>query len=360
MTPSVDSLNGLNITLTPSDMREVLIKMLGAGQNVMMTGAPGVGKTQLSLQTIEQDLQVPWILTHPIGEDPTYQTGLGFPDKKGDHANFLPFGQMWKAIQSKGRTVWVVDDYGQANDPTKLSYMQLFHGGMINGHRINPEIVFLVLTNRKQDVAGVRGVHEPVKSRFWTIVEMATDANDFITYGTKKGFHEAVLAYIKYEPDDLFKFTPTLELVNSPCPRTWEHVSDLLYHDFSPRVELPVFAGAIGKEIALKFLSFYRMYKNLIDPDTVVADPSKFKMPECKERPAVLYAMSRAIVKRASRKNIGNIVALADMMPNEFAELMIKLVETQKPDLLETAAMVQFKIKHAATYVTQTAAAGGR
>jgi hypothetical protein len=349
-------LNSINLTLIPSDMREVLIKMLAAGQNVMMTGPPGCAKTQLAMQVIKDDLKCPYFLTHPIGEDPTYQTGLGFPAKERDHALLLPFGQMWDAMNSKGFAVWVVDDYGQANDPTKLSYMQLFHGGVINGKQINKKIVFLVITNRKQDVAGVRGVHEPVKSRFWTILEIATDANDFIAYGAKKGFHEAVLAWIKYEPDELFQFTPTLDLVNSPCPRTWEHVSDLLFHDFSPRVELPVYAGAIGRDHALKFLSFYRIYKSLIDPDLLVRDPSQFKMPECKERPAVLYAMSRSIVKRASKKNMDNIIKLAEMMPNEFSELMVKLIETQKPDLLETAPMVQYKIRHAATHLSQTAA----
>ncbi len=99
--------------VTPSHLSLILSASIPARLPVLITGAPGVGKSDIVAQAAKlagADL----ILSHPAVSDPTDFKGLPWPKKGGESADFLPFGEFSRALSAKRDTVWFMDDLGQA------------------------------------------------------------------------------------------------------------------------------------------------------------------------------------------------------------------------------------------------------
>src|SRR4051794_32553163 len=130
--------------------KRVVRRKIAAGLEVLLVGAPGVGKTQLVYE-LAQEEGYDVILSHPAVEDPTDVKGVPFPSKDGETACFLPYGILAQAMPATKRTLWFIDDLGQAHEDVQAAYMQLLLGGQIGGHKIPDCVRFIAATNRKQD-----------------------------------------------------------------------------------------------------------------------------------------------------------------------------------------------------------------
>src|SRR5258706_16400244 len=108
--------------MKPRQLLAFLAKTIREGLAVLIQGAPGVGKSDIVAQAaIAADAEL--ILSHPAVSDPTDVKGLPWVVK--GKADFLPFGELERAINATERTVWFLDDLGQATAAVQASYMQL-------------------------------------------------------------------------------------------------------------------------------------------------------------------------------------------------------------------------------------------
>ena len=108
------------------------------------------------------------------------------------------------------------------------SFMQLLLARRVNGHALPEHVTFVAATNRRTDRAGVSGILEPVKSRFAAIVELEPNLDDWCQWAFTAGVPAELIAFLRFRPDLLCKFTPSADLTNCPLPRTWAHVAQLL------------------------------------------------------------------------------------------------------------------------------------
>jgi MoxR-like ATPase len=123
------------IELRPRDATQLIGHYLGARIPVLLTGAPGVGKSSIVEQAASAagfDI----ILSHPAVADPTDAKGLPWPGQDGRTATFLPFGDLAQALNAQKPTVWFLDDLGQASPAVQASYMQLLLARRVNGHKL--------------------------------------------------------------------------------------------------------------------------------------------------------------------------------------------------------------------------------
>jgi midasin (ATPase involved in ribosome maturation) len=89
--------------MKPSVLQEALVRAFESRQNILITGAPGIGKSDIVNQSVTQaggDL----ILSHPVCSDPTDFKGYPFP-VENSHADFLPFSDLLKLMDAN--VVWV-------------------------------------------------------------------------------------------------------------------------------------------------------------------------------------------------------------------------------------------------------------
>lgn len=313
---------------------------LRAGLPVLFQGPPGVGKSDLvdqACRTEGYDL----ILSHPVVAEPTDAKGLPFPDKKGETARFLPYGDLALALKATRPTVWFLDDLGQASPAVQASFMQLLLARRIGEHKLPDCITFVAATNRRQDRAGVTGILEPVKSRFATIIKLEPRLEDWMNWALGNGMPPELTAFLRFRPDLLCKPAPSLDLTNSMSPRTWANLGRLIQAGLDEELETEVAAGAVGEEGSTEFIGFMKVWRELPSPDAVLLDPEHARIPE---NPSTLYALMSALANYANRENFSRLMAYATRMNDagkgEFAGYLLKDAMRRHPEVQQSAAFV--------------------
>lgn len=327
----------MNITVAKSIAKKCVMN----GLPVLLTGAPGVGKTDI-VAAIAAELDYDLLVSHPVVEDPTDAKGLPFPSSDGESARFLPYGLLAKALSAKKPTIWFLDDLGQANAAVQASYMQLLLSRKIGEHHLPDCITFVAATNRKADRAGVSGILEPVKSRFAAILPVETDLETWTDWALDNRVPSELIAFIRFRPDLLHAFKPSSEIVNSPSPRTWANAGRLLALELEKDEEHMAISGAVGPEAAVEFVSFLRVWRDLPSPDSVLLDPERAKIPDSV---SALHALCSALAFLANAENFGRITRYAMRLnaaqKGEFASCLIKDCMRRNKDITQTAAFVE-------------------
>jgi hypothetical protein len=328
--------------VTPAQLETILNGAIPARMPVLITGAPGIGKTDI-VQQVTSNLGFDLLTSHPVVSDPTDFKGLPFANGQSTEATFLPFGDLSQAINATRPLVWFFDDLGQAPPSVQAACMQLFLARRINGHHISEHVTFIGATNRRVDRAGVSGILEPVKSRFDTIVELTPDLDSWCNnFAFPKGIPATFIAFLRFRPDLLSDFKATADMTNSPMPRTWANCAKWEKLNLPAQVELASMSGAVGDGPAAEYLAFRRMYQSLTSIDAILLDPKGCKLPTA---PNELYATCTALASKATDANLSRIGVyaqrLVDASRGEFAVLLMRDCIRRTPKLQYTDAFIR-------------------
>lgn len=325
--------------MKPSELATMLVSFITHRVPILITGAPGIGKSDLVAQAaIEADADL--ILSHPAVADPTDAKGL--PWVVDGSATFLPFGDLTRAINAEKRTVWFLDDLGQASPAVQASYMQLLLARRVNEHVLSDQITFVAATNRRTDKAGVSGILEPVKSRFGAIVQLDADLDESCAYAIDREWEPSIPAFWRFKPELLSHFVASADLVNSPSPRTWSHVNKIVAMDLPHAIRHQAIVGAIGEGAATEYSAFLRLYETLPSVDQILTNPDSVDVPK---DPATLYALSGALAHRTTPKNFDRIAKFVNKMVDkgkgEFGVLVVRDALQRDSKIAQTQAYVK-------------------
>jgi len=326
--------------MKPKDLSKLLTQTIPSRLPVLIKGAPGVGKTDIVTQACEQtDTRL--IVSHPVVDEPIDYKGL--PAIKDDHAEFLPFGSLRQIIEAKHPTVYFMDDLGQAPPTVQAAAMQLILARRINGYKVSDQVTFLAATNRKQDKAGVSGILEPVKSRFVSIVELEPDIEDWAEWAASNSLPAELIAFVRFRPNLLHDFAPSVDITNSPCPRTVHNVGRLMAMALPESLEFEAYSGAAGEGFAAELMGFLKIYRQLPDPNLILMDPDGASVPH---DVATLYAVCGALARLAKPDNMDAVITYANRLPDEFSVLLITDAEKQNPAIVNTRAYAMWASSH--------------
>lgn len=326
-------------------LSNVLRAMLSSNIPVLIKGAPGIGKSDIVAQVCK-DLDYDLIISHPVVSDPTDYKGLPFPTKEGT-AEFLPFGELNKLLHAKKRTVFFLDDLGQASMSVQAACMQLLLARRINGHVVSDNVTFIAATNRRQDKAAVQGILEPVKSRFGSILELTVSLDDWVDWALSHDMPPDLIAYVKFKPQMLDSFAPSADITNSPCPRTVANVGKILNlysnlgHSQDDLHEL--ISGAAGVGFATEFMAFRKSIKSLPKIADIIAAPEKAQV---FDEPSLLYAITYGLAFSATKDNIDAISKYISRCPVAYQMLLWKAAIKKNDDLVQTKAFTTFASEH--------------
>jgi hypothetical protein len=328
--------------MKPSQLISFLSRTIPARLPVLIVGAPGIGKSDLVAQAAAAagaDL----IISHPAVADPTDVKGLPWVAKGAEHATFLPFGELARALKATTPTVWFLDDLGQAPPSVQASFMQLLLARRVNGHVLPDCVTFLAASNRRTDRAGVSGILEPVKSRFVAIVELEPDLDEWTQWALgQDDMPPELVAFLRFRPELLSAFVPSADLTNCPLPRTWAHAGKLLALDLPDNILLAAVAGAVGQGAAIELMAFLRMFRELPNIDAILLDPDGPVIPK---DPAALYAVTTALAVRTTVENFAAVARyaqrLVDALHGEFATLLIRDAVRRTPSVTDSPAFIR-------------------
>jgi MoxR-like ATPase len=325
----------------PVQLASLLASMIPARLPLLITGAPGIGKSEIVAQACEA-AGADMILSHPVVADPTDAKGLPWAEPGADRATFLPFGELAQACAAIRPTVWMLDDLGQASPAVQASFMQLLLARRVNGHVLPDCVTFIAATNRRADRAGVAGILEPVKSRFAAIVELVAALDPWCEWALKRDIPVELVAFLRFRPELLSAFEATADLSNSPVPRTWKNAADILSLGLPADLERAAIAGAVGEAAAAEFLGFLRLFRDLPNIDGILIDPDSEPIPE---QPAALYATVTALGGRASESNFASVARYADRLlaseKGEFSALLVRDAIRRAPEVKNSRDFVE-------------------
>jgi len=330
----------MSFSLKPSQLTLLLSKTIQAKKPVLIKGAPGVGKSDIVTQACEAT-EAKLIISHPVVSDPTDYKG--FPFVVEGKAVFLPFGELEELIHAEELTVFFLDDIGQAPPSVQAACMQLILARRVNGHKVSDHVCFIAATNRKEDRAGVSGILEPVKSRFMTIVELTPDVDEWTQWAISNDMPTELIAFIRFRPVLIQDFKPSVNITNSPCPRTVANVGEILKLDLPEELEMPTVAGAAGEGFAIEFLSFLKMYRNMVSPDVCLMQPDTAPVPT---EISTLYALATALASKVDMNSAERFFTYCNRMTDEYSVLAVTDAIKRKKELQSTRGFINWASIH--------------
>jgi hypothetical protein len=295
------------------------------------------------------------VITHPATSDTVDPKGIPFIAPDGKSALFLPFGDVDRLLNAKKKTIWFLDDLGQATPAVQAAYMPYLLERRLGNHVLPDCVVPVAATNRRQDKAGVSGILEPVKSRFHKIINLEPCYQEWRTWAIDSNMPPDIIAFLDVRNGDLFNaFSPTSDMSNSPIPRTWANAGDIM-NDFidacgdNPQDAInkegelyEEIAGAVGAGAAGEFVGFRKMRFALPHPDSIIADPENALVPDHSN---ALFAITMMLVYKANEDNFTQIMKYAKRMNQnghgEYVALLLRDSERKHPELKQTNAYIR-------------------
>lgn len=302
---------------------DLLCKAIPARLPVLITGPPGVGKTDIITQAAyycEHDV----VVSHPALSDPTDYKGLAWMDNGSGMAKFLPIGEMNSLLYCQKPTVWIMDDLGQASESVQKALMQWILGRMVGDHRLPDHVTIVAATNRRQDRAGVGGFLAPIRSRFKTIVELEVDNAEWCDWAIQHDIVDNVITFLRSIRPALLSTddAPSADIVNCPSPRTWSNLSDIERLNLPQHIAIQAYGGAVGKGASTEYVAFCNELANMVSLDAILDNPTTAELPQ---KPPQCYATATGLASRTNYRNFGTVMTYCDRWYNagrsEFVSL---------------------------------------
>lgn len=313
-----------------SDIAETIGKLITQKLPVFIWGPPGIGKSSIVKQ-IAHDKELIFFDLRLSLLDPTDLKGIPFFDAQRQEGvwakpNFLP-----KEPLSKG--ILFLDEINTAPPAVQASAYQLILDRKVGEYELPEGWSIIAAGNRENDRGVVYKMPSPLANRF-VHFEMEVDFEDWKRWAYRAGVNISIIAYLAYDTSMLFTFDPQTNEKSFATPRSWEYVDKILKSEISQRLLLDAISGAVGREVAVGFLSFCKVMDAL--PDfALILDGTITSIEERDHK--VLMALSiglvNALLESHCDEAVENVVIFSMTLPAEFAIMLIKDMQHNRIDV---------------------------
>lgn len=305
-------------------------------QPVFIWGPPGVGKSQVVSQTAEK-MGLELVDIRAILLDPVDLRGL---PKIGDGnvsqwcpPAFLP---------TKGRGLLFLDELNAAPPLVQAACYQLVLDRRLGEYVLPAGWSIIAAGNREQDRAVAHRMPSALANRF-VHLEFDVDVEDWVSWAFQASILPEIISFVRFRPGLLHSFDPETDDKAFPSPRSWEFVSRLVGSGPEPSILKEMVAGAVGKAAAAEFAGFLKVWKELPDARTIIADPLGTPVPA---DPAILFALCSLLGHHSHDKNTGPVLAFAQRLPAEFSVLLVREAVRRNNEITQTLAFSKWAKAH--------------
>jgi len=300
------------------ELSQSITAMVAAKIPSFIWGPPGIGKSSIVKQ-IAASNAYEFIDLRLALMDPTDLKGIPFYDKDEHQALWAPPSFLPK----EGKGILFLDELNSAPPAVQASAYQLILDRKVGEYTLPDGWAIVAAGNREGDRGVVYRMPSPLANRF-VHLDMDVNVEDWRDWAFSAGLDERVIAYIGYKSDDLFSFDPTKNEKSFATPRSWEFVSSLLKSSINEKLLLETVGGAIGKERAVRFLSFAKVMHKLPDIETIL-ESGEGAYPEEVD---VLYALATGLVmalrQNPSSERMDNLLTYTLDLQSEFSVMVVQ------------------------------------
>ena len=310
-----------------SDITKSLKALVAQKVPTFLWGAPGIGKSSIVKQ-IADEKGLDFLDLRLALMDPTDLKGIPFYDKETHTALWAPPA----FLPQKGEGILFLDELNSAAPAVQSSAYQLILDRRIGEYELPDGWAIVAAGNREGDRGVTYRMPAPLANRF-VHFELDVDVDDWREWAYKSGLDARIIAYISYKNEHLFSFDAKSEAKSFATPRSWEYVGNILKAGIEKNLLLETISGAIGRDIAVSFLSFIKVMERLPDIDAIIEGAISSQSEEID----VLYALSSGLVSKylqnSSRESLENILAYTLEMKSEFAVMVVQDLQRNGVDM---------------------------
>ena len=253
---------------------ETLLEVTPSWQNIMLTGRPGIGKSQILTNYFEsKGMRVVALFLGQMS-DPGDLLGLPTKDEATGKTAFMP--PYWFPVDGQP-VVLFLDELNRARPEILQTVMDLVLNRKLAG-RLLPEGSRIISACNDGDEYQLTDLDPALVSRF-NIYTFRPTVEEWLLWATRKGLDERVTAFIQANPELLDRSGDTKEeqgLEKDPDRRAWEKVARVMENISDPKqVHQKIVAGIVGVQAAAKL--FLSLQKGLLTPQELLADFKRAK-----------------------------------------------------------------------------------
>ena len=313
-----------------TDLTKSLTALVEQKVPTFLWGAPGIGKSSIVKQ-IAKEKDIAFIDLRLALMDPTDLKGIPFYDKESHTALWAPPAFLPK----EGEGILFLDELNAAPPSVQASAYQLILDRQVGEYRLPQGWAIVAAGNREGDRGVTYRMPSPLANRF-VHFEMEVNAEDWKDWAYKKELDERIIAYISYKQEHLFTFDAKSDMKSFATPRSWEYVHSILQSNMDEMLLLNAISGAVGKDVAVGFLSFTKVMHKLPDINEILESGEG----EYSDEVDVLYALSTGLVSAVLKDEtqLDNLLKYTLNLKGEFAVMIVQDLQRNdvKMEHLET------------------------
>jgi len=314
-------------SLRASDLISAIESLVEQKVPTFLWGAPGIGKSSIVKQIADKK-EIGFIDLRLALMDPTDLKGIPFYDKESHTALWAPPS----FLPREGEGILFLDELNSAPPSVQASAYQLILDRKVGEYELPDGWAIVAAGNREGDRGVTYRMPSPLANRF-VHFEMEVDVEDWRLWAYKKELDERVISYITYKSEHLFTFDAKSGTKSFATPRSWEYVDSILKSTITNELLLDTISGAVGKDVAVSFLSFCKVMNKLPDIQNIL----KSSEGEYSDEVDVLYALSTGLVsaylKDKSDEALDNLLTYTLGLKSEFAVMIVQDLQRNSVDM---------------------------
>ncbi len=304
------------VSVRANDLTQSLEALVSQKVPSFLWGAPGIGKSSI-VKSIAQKKEIGFIDLRLALMDPTDLKGIPFYDKESHTALWAPPAFLPKS----GEGILFLDELNSAAPSVQSSAYQLILDRRVGEYELPAGWAIVAAGNRDGDRGVTYRMPAPLANRF-VHFEMEVSVDDWREWAYSVSLNPAIIAYISYKNEHLFTFEAKSSEKSFATPRSWEYVANILKSGISESLLLETVSGAIGREVAVGFLSFLKVMHKLPNMDAILESG----VGEYSDEVNVLYALSSGLVSRVlqDESRLDTLLSYTLGLKSEFAVMIVQ------------------------------------